>query len=387
MKSVRLFYGVILILSLAFLASTSLPANVQAAPRAAATGQYPEILGARCADVAYPSQALTPDAMGEAASVTPPNSQGPTLVHIGLYLDQITEVDEGSNSYKLQGFLDLIWCDPRLAFDGTESDSSAKIFLEEEASQMLTQVWSPNLEFVNEEEPAAPENLTLLIHPDGTVEYRSKVSATLASRFDLHAFPFDEQDLLVEIESFEWASDTLTFLAQDGMVGFSDEFYIPEWHVIDIGERIECKREPRDHSEFSEFMATIHVQRDPGVYVTKVMIPLGVIILISMIIFWMDPDAFEERLGASMTGLLTAVAYQFVASQNLPRHIYSTYLDAFVFLSFLVIVFGIGETVSAKYLFKNGKEQQAQWMDRTARWFMPLLYIVMIIALYLAYTR
>ena len=386
MKSVRLFYAVVIFLSLTFLASTVVPDNVHAVPKTLTTGEYPEAIGARCADVDYPSKLLEGDVTGDDSFVTSPNPNSPTFVHIGLYVDEITDVDESSNSFKLQGFLDLIWCDPRLAFDAVETGTTVEIFLEDDAHQKLNGMWWPNLEFVNENEPVAIENFTLLVHPDGTVEYRSKFSGHLASVFNLHAFPFDEQDLLVEIESFEWASDTMVFLTQEGIVGFSDEFRIPEWYVTDIKEHIESKKEPRDHNEFSEFVATIHVKRDPGVYTTKVMVPLGVIILISMIIFWMDPDAFEDRLGASMTGLLTAVAYQFIASQNLPRHVYNTYLDAFVFLSFLVIVFGIGESALVKRLTKNGQAGHASRMDQIARWFMPLLYVVMIVALYFVYT-
>ena len=387
MKTIRLFFMGITIFSLAFLATTIIPQNAHATPKMATTGEYPEAEGARCSDVDYASKATTRHDTEGANFVMSPNPDGPTMVHVGLYVDQITEVDESSNSFKMQGFLDLIWCDPRLAFNSSETGTKVEIFLEDDAHEELNNIWWPNLEFVNEDDPIETENLTLLVHPDGTVEYRSKFGGHLASNFDLHAFPFDEQDLLVEIESFEWASDTMQFLAQDGLVGFSDEFHIPEWYVTGITEKIESKKEPRDHNEFSEFVATIHVERDPGVYTTKVMIPLGAIILISMIIFWMDSDAFEDRLNASMTGLLTAVAYQFISSQNLPKHVYNTYLDSFVFLSFLVILFGIGESAMARYFVKNGKEEQAQQVDRIARWFMPLLYIGLIIAMYFVYTK
>jgi len=116
------------------------------------------------------------------------------------------------------------------------------------------------------------------------------------------------------------------------------------------------------------------------------MISLGTIILISMVIFWMDSDTFEDLFGAYMTGLLTAVANQFISSQNLPKPAYNTYLDSFVFLSFLVILFGIGESAFAGYLVKNGREEQAKLMDRTSRWFMPLLYLGLIVAMYFLYT-
>ena len=386
MKSTKFFFAGILILSLAFLASTAIPEAARAKPETVTTGEYPEAAGARCADVDYANQSIAVHGAEGITFVTSPNPDGPAMVHIGLYLDEITEVDEGANSFKMQGFLDLIWCDPRLSFSPAETGTNVEIFLEEDAFNELNRIWWPNLDFVNAVEDISIASFVLLVHPDGTVEYRAKFGGRLASNFDLHSFPFDEQDLYVEIESFEWASDSMVFLSQEGLVGFSDEFHIPEWHVTNISQEIESKKEARDHSEFSEFVATIHIRRDPGVYTTKVMVPLGVIILITMIIFWMDPNSFESRLSTSMTGLLTAVAYQFIASQNLPKHVYNTYLDAYVFLSFLIILFGIGESALIRWLVNSGREGQANQMDRTARWFMPLLYFVMIAALYFSYT-
>jgi Neurotransmitter-gated ion-channel ligand binding domain len=387
MKSTRLFFVGILLLCLSFLAATVLPETVHANPKTITTGEYPDAIGARCTDVKYGNKIVESQSVEGMTSVTPPNPSGATLVYLGMYVNEITDVDEGANSYRMQGYMDMIWCDPRLAFTPTDNSIQAEIFLEEDAYAKLGNMWWPNPEFMNEEEAVSPENLVLMIHPDGTVEYRAQINALLASDFNLHAFPFDNQDLTVEIESFEWAGDTMTFLTQGGVVGFSDEFRIPEWNVTGISENVASKKEIRDHNEFSQFVAKIHIARDPGVYTTKVMIPLGIIILISMIIFWMDADAFEDRLGALMTGLLTAVAYQFIASQNLPKHVYNTFLDSYVFLSFLVILFGIGESAYVGWLVKNEKEAEAKQVDQISRWFIPLLYIVMIVTLYFVYTR
>jgi len=385
MKSTRFFFIGIILISLAYIATLSLPNSAHATPKTLATGEYPEAVGARCSDVKYSSKS-TNAGVENAAFVTSPNQDGPTLVHLGLYVDEITEVDEGANTYGMQGLLDMIWCDPRLAFDPSQVGTKVEIFLEDDAHNELNNIWWPNLDFVNEEQSTSIENLTLLIHPDGTVEYRSKFDAVLAADFNLHAFPFDSQDLELKLQSFDWAGDTLTFLQQDGVVGFSEEFRIPEWYIMNIKEEIVSKKEIRDQNDFSEFVGTIHVKRDPGVYITKVMIPLGVIILITMVIFWMESGAFEDRLGASMTGLLTAVAYQFIASQNLPKHVYNTYLDSFIFLSLIMILFGIGESAYVRYLSNNGHELQAKQTDSISRWFMPTLYLVMIIALYFMYT-
>ena len=244
----------------------------QATPKTLTTGEYPDAAGARCKDVEYASRFVNVSNTDGTIFATPPNPKGPTLVNIGLYINEITGVDEGANSYNMRGLLDMIWCDPRLGFDPAQIGTNTEIFLKEDARNKLDHIWWPNTEFINEEEAASVEDLTLFVHPDGTVEYRSRFNATFASDFDLHSFPFDKQDLIVNIESFDWANDALTFLAQDNNIGFSNEFRIPEWYVTGVSQSVINKKEFRDKNEFSEFAGMIHVTRDPGVYTTKVMI-------------------------------------------------------------------------------------------------------------------
>ena len=115
MRPTRLFFAGIMLCSLLYLTTTLMPDEVHAVPKSIMTGEYPEAAGARCMDVDYKTD-QTVNGAENGTFVTSPNRQGATLVSIGLYVDQITEVDESSNSFAMQGFLDLIWCDPRLAF-------------------------------------------------------------------------------------------------------------------------------------------------------------------------------------------------------------------------------------------------------------------------------
>jgi len=141
MKSIRFFFVGIVIFSLAFLATTIVPNSVYATPRVMKTGEYPEAEGARCSDVEYSSKIVDGHSTEGATFVMSPNPNDPTVVHIGLYVNQITEVDESSNSFKMQGFLDLIWCDPRLGFDPSEMGTKVEIFLEDDAHEELNNIW------------------------------------------------------------------------------------------------------------------------------------------------------------------------------------------------------------------------------------------------------
>jgi len=54
--------------------------------------------------------------------VTAPNPFGQTVVDIGLYVYEIAHIDPAENTYVMEGFVDLVWCDPRLRFELNESD-------------------------------------------------------------------------------------------------------------------------------------------------------------------------------------------------------------------------------------------------------------------------
>jgi hypothetical protein len=85
------------------------------------------------------------EAEGEVIFTEPPNLDGPTLVDVGLFIEEIAEINEINDSFKIQGFFDLVWCDPRLAFDPTEQGVTEKIFLEEAAHAERGQIWWPDM--------------------------------------------------------------------------------------------------------------------------------------------------------------------------------------------------------------------------------------------------
>jgi hypothetical protein len=356
--------------------------------QAQGTGAYPDAEGARCADVPYggfrPAEPGRAPSLGDAVYVTPPNPAGPTVVDIGLSVFEITDVDLDYNTFSMEAFLDLLWCDPRLAAEATEA-MPTRFFLEHDAQLALDQIWWPDIEIVNETRRREIEHEQLVIHPDGTVIYRERFNATMAARYDLRAFPFDTQILEVEMRSLAFARDVVIF-HEAAAIGFSTDFHLPEWTISGLDTRVEARQLARDTAPFSEFLAEITVVRDPGFYVTRVIVPLTVIILLATIVYWMDGKALGERVRVSFTGLLTAVAYQFTTADALPQHVYNSYLDAVVALSLVVMVFSIVESLVVSRYVRDGRQAIAVRVDVTARWMVPGAYLAGLAALFFVYT-
>ena len=233
--------------------------------------------------------------------VTPPNPDGPTVVDIGLYVYELADINPADNTYLLEAFFDLTWCDPRLRFNATTLGASGgatveRVYLEKDAEKELERIWWPAPFFVNEVSPRRIENEELLIYPDGTVEYREKFGVSLSTNYDMRRFPFDDQTLLAEVESFAWSGDKLQFHIEEDIVGFSDDFEVPEFSVTGISEYLGERREVRDRRPFSELMVEVYVTRDPVFYVTKVILPLTLIVIISWSVFWMESRELADRM-------------------------------------------------------------------------------------------
>ncbi len=83
----------------------------------------------------------------EAVFVDPPNSNRVTQVDIGLYVIDISNVNAVENTYRLEGLIDLVWCDPRLKTNSKEKQE--RIYLEEDADVKIKRRWWTSVTFVN----------------------------------------------------------------------------------------------------------------------------------------------------------------------------------------------------------------------------------------------
>ena len=330
---------------------------------------------AACPNVEYPAQLRSEPTKDnkEALFATSPNAAGPTLVDIGMYIVSVTNIDEVENSFEVEAFTDMVWCDPRLAFDPEEVGVEEKLFLEEDAVTYLEGVWWPDVTFINEAEPVEIENQLLRVFPGGSVKYQLILGLNLEGKFDLQKFPFDAQILPIQMESFAWDKNILEFHSQQDRIGFSDEFQLPEWDVNSVRTKVVERKEVRDRSPFSEFIVEIEVLRLRGYYLYKILFPLLLLIISSWSVFWMSRDALADRLGVSLTGTLSVVAYQFLISDSLPRISTITFMDSIILISFTFMILTIFENVAVSSIIEDD-EKRAEQIDLACHWAFPLGY-------------
>lgn len=339
---------------------------------------------AACSNVPYGNPAVIPartasDEIGH--FVIPPHQEGATLVDVGLFVEAITDIDPVTNQFTMEGFIDLIWCDPREQFEPEAIGWPEKIYLEDEAKQTLTKIWWPDITFPNSDGARTIENRELIILPNGTIDYVEKFKVTLESNFNLRQFPFDEQVLEIELESLAWTEAHLLFHEEEGKIGFSDRFKLAEWRILSLESEIKPVQEVRESAPFSEFLVSVRVARESGYYVYKIMMPLIILVTLSWATFWIPQANIFQRVRLALSGILIVVAFQFAVTRDLPRLPFLTFIDILFILSFIALATTVIQTLFLYQLWQAGLEVKAKRIEWLSRRLFPMGYLICVVAM------
>lgn len=124
--------------------------------------------------------------------------------------------------------------------------------------------------------------------------------------------------------------------------------------------------------EYSAVEITIHVSRDYGFYLWKIMLILTMICVVSWICFFLDN--FGERINMSLTLFLSAIAFLYIVSDSLPKLGFLTTMDKMVLACFVNIFFTIIETFLAFHVFKDKETRKV--MDEGSKYLFPIMFLL-----------
>ena len=132
-------------------------------------------------------------------------------------------------------------------------------------------------------------------------------------------------------------------------------------------------------SNYSRLTFSVYLERIVIPYITKFFIPLGIILLLVYFVFFIPPDKLDMAAGLTVTSLLSAIAFQFTINGDLPEIGYLIYVDKVFYLTYILIVLAMGESLYTFYLDLSGDEKKkklAQQIDLAFRFLFPLIFIL-----------
>ncbi len=314
---------------------------------------------------------------------TPPSADRPTAVEVKLQITELNDIDALKSTFRFEGYGDFRWCDPRSAFDAEAEGKDVRRYI---GMSDGNPVWNIDLSIANGVGATEVTRRLFEIHSDGSTRLSGYFNSIVAAPFDLRLFPFDQQTLEIQIESFTYNGETIQLMTNDDRVSYAPDLFLPEWRIAGIDARVEQTVSVRDRVPFSRAVIALHVTREWGFYVFKLWIPLFLIVALSWSIFWMHDEPLAGRIRISATAFLTVVAYQFAISGSLPKVAYLTLMDRLMIASFVLIALSALQSMPVVKLRDTNPERAAS-LDRMSRWLFPLAYVGYIAGISIVYLR
>lgn len=295
----------------------------------------------------------------------PVNEDGkPTEVHVvGAVLD-IDKINSAEQNFTLNFYAIFRWLDPRLANEGPGS-----------AIRDLSEVWNPRLTIINTQRYWANTRDEVEVSPEGLVTYRLHVFGDFSQPLKLHNFPLDRHVFEVPVVAAGYDPHEVVMTPDPRMDSFiSENLSVADWKVSNM------QGKPREVAlanglVLPGFVFSFEGERLLHHYVIKAITPLALIVMMSWVVFWMDPKQVPNQLGVAVTTVLTLIAYHIALSGRLPDIPYLTNMDKFLFSATILVFMSLIEVVITSHLSSTDQLVKARRIDRTARWLFPLLFV------------
>lgn len=276
-------------------------------------------VSARAAPAAPP--ALPASAPEDTPATSLPTEKGlPVLVDVAVYFVDLKSFDDNKGEFECTVDLRLRWTDLRVRFPANEAVRGYQDFRGKEAEERLAKMWAPEIEVTNRLEGSSVVGRRLRIFAEGRVETMTRTTARYKVNIDAERFPFDHQELALELLVRETTTDEVVLRFRKDDVEFSR--VAPGARLETWKDRfVELRAEPIPGWEgdaYSHVRASLFVDRMATTSLAPIFIPLVASLLIPLLAIWMNratEDGFEieafELANMGIGGLFSVIALSF----------------------------------------------------------------------------
>lgn len=241
----------------------------------------------------------------------------PSRVQVGVYLRNAEAINLEQNAYNLSFTLWLKWKGEADAIKGLKLVNVLD-------GWALTQL------------PVYDEPLTL---PDGSRYQRFLVEGRFFNKFRLETFPFDTQELVLELE--ELKADRATFVLEaDPSSAAREGLTMPGWNVGAHFQEVSELKYPTGLAQpgsFSKYRFGLRVARPWSLFMLTLAPPLLLVLLCCWLVFFLRAQHVDARVGTVITALLTIVFLDLAYTEDIPYLAGVVLIDQVFNLGYLVL--------------------------------------------------
>lgn len=279
-----------------------------------------------------------------------------STVQVGLEVIGVV-VNTAASTAEVSCWFRMRWDDPRLRYNGSaffgteewEPFSQRGCF-----SVPSDKVWKPDLVVTNSyknpfEDFMDGTQVSVFEegrHKGGNMYWSRPGKITVGCKFDMTNYPFDAQDCSIDVESWVYDANQLRLVPMPGSAELvrNDSVMFNDILITGVTFSSVLPSYPvASAAPWSKEVLTLKLQRHPGTYITYVISPMFLLVILASLASWLEikPNGFDsDRLAYVATILLTAIATMLFFNEKRAMSGADCWLDYYqcACLSLIVIV-------------------------------------------------
>ncbi|EHB00341.1 Gamma-aminobutyric acid receptor subunit delta [Heterocephalus glaber] len=282
----------------------------------------------------------------------------PVNVALALEVASIDHISEANMEYTMTVFLHQSWRDSRLSYNHTNETLGLD-------SRFVDKLWLPDTFIVNAKSAwfhdVTVENKLIRLQPDGVILYSIRITSTVACDMDLAKYPMDEQECMLDLESYGYSSEDIVYYWSENQeqIHGLDRLQLAQFTITSYRFTTELMNF-KSAGQFPRLSLHFHLRRNRGVYIIQSYMPSVLLVAMSWVSFWISQAAVPARVSLGITTVLTMTTLMVSARSSLPRASAIKALDVYFWICYVFVFAALVEYAFAHFNADYRKKRKAK---------------------------
>ncbi|XP_034000520.1 neuronal acetylcholine receptor subunit alpha-2-like [Trematomus bernacchii] len=270
------------------------------------------------------------------------NTTDAVLVHFGLSIAQLIDVDEKNQMMTTNVWVKQEWDDYKLRWNPEEYENVTSIRIPSEI------IWRPDIVLYNNADgDFAVTHLTKahLFH-DGRIKWMPPAIYKSSCSIDVTFFPFDQQSCKMKFGSWTYDRSKIDLISMASDVDQMDYWESGEWVIINAVGKYNTKKYECCIEIYADITYYFIIRRLPLFYTINLIIPCLLISCLTVLVFYL-PSQCGEKITLCISVLLSLTVFLLLITEIIPSTSlvipligeYLLFTMVFVTLSIVITVF------------------------------------------------
>ena len=307
-------------------------------------------------------------------NLIPVKNGNPVHVHLNLYITEIIDFNQKTQTLEVNVWLPMGWYDERLSWDpahyGNVTDIRAN----------PSQIWVPDIVLYNPADnnfkisKAVEQQVEVRIFNNGMIRWTPPIKYVISCPLRLKFFPFDVQ--MCHLHMGSWVHSIDRIVLHEYSWNMSNTEYFKEnniWFVEDSMSRFPAMAYSNSTSEiYSEAKFYFMISRNFQMYMVNVIVSATLMAGLCFLSFFV-PISSGERLALPLAICIAISVFQLMAADMIPTGtdtipILSTYLLCLLIIVVCTIFFAM-VSIKFDHYGSQGKIRPPRWLFNLSKAF------------------